>query len=573
MSSFNWPPLIANQIVEYATFADFPSAVTSGNGAFALALNTDILYVSDGSNWLAIAGPGSVLSLGNLDAQAGTAKGAALVAGVLSMQSASATVPGLVNNTTQSLSGNKTFTGTIGASNLSGTNTGDVTLGTANGLSIPGQVLSLALSSMSTTGALSSTDWNTFNGKGSGTVTSVAMTVPSFLSIGGSPITSSGTLALTLSGTALPIANGGTANTTAAAAFNALSPITTTGDMIYSPIGATSQRLAVGSTGNVLTVAGGVPAWAPPATSGTVTSVAMTVPSFLSIAGSPVTSSGTLAVSLSGTALPLANGGTGQTTKAAAFDALSPMTTGGDIIYGGTSGTGTRLANGSANQYLASAGSTSAPVWKSFVAPTQQILTSGTSQTYTLPTSPRNPLYIKVTVIGGGGGGGGGTASSGGAGSGGGGAGGTAIKYISSPSATYIYSVGAATGSAASANNGSTGNASSFDTITANPGGGGVAGGAAGGPGAAGAGGTASGGTININGGDGDPGSIGVVATSIGTGGSGGASSLGGGGSAGYLTNAGQLGKAYGSGGGGGSQSSAGGASAPGIIIVEEYYQ
>jgi hypothetical protein len=48
--------------------------------------------------------------------------------------------------------------------------------------------------------------------------------------------------------------------------------------------------------------------------SGTVTSVAATVPAFLSVAGSPITSSGTLAISLSGTALPVANGGTGATT-------------------------------------------------------------------------------------------------------------------------------------------------------------------------------------------------------------------------------------------------------------------
>ena len=40
-----------------------------------------------------------------------------------------------------------------------------VTIGTANGLSLSTQVLSLALASTSTTGALSSTDWNTFNGK------------------------------------------------------------------------------------------------------------------------------------------------------------------------------------------------------------------------------------------------------------------------------------------------------------------------------------------------------------------------------------------------------------------------
>ena len=58
----------------------------------------------------------------------------------------------------------------------------------------------------------------TVAGGGSGTVTSVAATVPSFLSVAGSPITTSGTLAITLSGTALPIANGGTGATTLAGA-------------------------------------------------------------------------------------------------------------------------------------------------------------------------------------------------------------------------------------------------------------------------------------------------------------------------------------------------------------------
>ena len=58
-------------------------------------------------------------------------------------------------------------TGAITGSNLSGTNTGNVTIGTANGLSLAGQVLSLGLASTSTTGALSSTDWNTFNNKAS----------------------------------------------------------------------------------------------------------------------------------------------------------------------------------------------------------------------------------------------------------------------------------------------------------------------------------------------------------------------------------------------------------------------
>lgn len=42
----------------------------------------------------------------------------------------------------------------------------------------------------------------------------------------------------------------------------------------------------------------------------------------------------------------------------------NPMTTGGDIIYGGASGTPTRLANGSSGQVLTSNGTTSAPSWQ-----------------------------------------------------------------------------------------------------------------------------------------------------------------------------------------------------------------
>lgn len=50
--------------------------------------------------------------------------------------------------------------------------------------------------------------------------------------------------------------------------------------------------------------------------------------------------------------VPLNKGGTGQTTKAPAFDALQPMSASGDLIYGGASGTGTRLPKGSDGQYL-----------------------------------------------------------------------------------------------------------------------------------------------------------------------------------------------------------------------------
>jgi len=45
-------------------------------------------------------------------------------------------------------------------------------------------------------------------------------------------------------------------------------PMTTTGDTIYSSSGSTPARLPIGTTGQVLTVAGGVPSWATPAAGG-----------------------------------------------------------------------------------------------------------------------------------------------------------------------------------------------------------------------------------------------------------------------------------------------------------------
>ena len=68
----------------------------------------------------------------------------------------------------------------------------------------------------------------------------------------------------------LPIANGGTGQTTATNAFNALNPMTTVGDIIYEGSGPAAARLPIGTTGQVLTVSGGIPSWAAlPATGAT----------------------------------------------------------------------------------------------------------------------------------------------------------------------------------------------------------------------------------------------------------------------------------------------------------------
>ena len=50
-------------------------------------------------------------------------------------------------------------------------------------------------------------------------------------------------------------------------------PMTTTGDTIYSSSGSTPARLGIGSAGQVLTVASGIPSWASPAGGGKVLQV------------------------------------------------------------------------------------------------------------------------------------------------------------------------------------------------------------------------------------------------------------------------------------------------------------
>jgi hypothetical protein len=142
------------------------------------------------------------------------------------------------------------------------------------------------------------TYWNLLAQTGSSVsgVTYVGATVPSVLSITGSPITSTGTLAIGYSGTPLPILNGGTGTTTPS--LNAGSNVSISGTWPNQTINATAPN------------------------AGTVTSVGATVPPFLSVSGTPITSSGTIAIGYSGTALPIANGGTNATTAPAALVSL-----------------------------------------------------------------------------------------------------------------------------------------------------------------------------------------------------------------------------------------------------------
>ena len=62
-------------------------------------------------------------------------------------------------------------------------------------------------------------------------------------------------------GTPVSIANGGTGQATASAAFAALSPLTTAGDLTYENATPAPARLPIGSAGQMLGVSGGLPAW------------------------------------------------------------------------------------------------------------------------------------------------------------------------------------------------------------------------------------------------------------------------------------------------------------------------
>jgi hypothetical protein len=121
-------------------------------------------------------------------------------------------------------------------------------------------------------------------------------------------ITGVGTLtAGTWNGTAIGIGYGGTG----------LTATPTNGQLaIGNGTGYTLANLTAGTNVSISNTSGGITISATPSAGGTVTSVDMSVPSFLSVSGNPITVSGTLAVTYSGTPLPVANGGTGATTLA-----------------------------------------------------------------------------------------------------------------------------------------------------------------------------------------------------------------------------------------------------------------
>jgi hypothetical protein len=134
-----------------------------------------------------------------------------------------------------------------------------------------------------------------------GSVTSVGMTVPTGLSISGSPITGSGTLALTFApGYSIPSdASQSNWNTAYDWGDHVLGGYQSQSDILDAFAALTNSSGVLTNDGS-----GGL-TWTSVGGSGTVTSVALSVPTGLSVTGSPITSSGTLAISLaSGYSIP-----------------------------------------------------------------------------------------------------------------------------------------------------------------------------------------------------------------------------------------------------------------------------
>lgn len=136
MSSFNWSPIASGAgggVEIYANLAAFPAASSVPAGTLGVAADTGVLYESDGATWSAIGSPGAALSIGTLDSGTPSANGAHIDANALIMQSASATVPGLMNTSSQTMAGAKTFTSTLNANGgIDRSTSGTLTIGATN---------------------------------------------------------------------------------------------------------------------------------------------------------------------------------------------------------------------------------------------------------------------------------------------------------------------------------------------------------------------------------------------------------------------------------------------------------
>jgi hypothetical protein len=142
----------------------------------------------------------------------------------------------------------------------------------------------------------------------------------------------------------------------------------TVGAIPYQTGSSTTTFLSAGANGQVLTLAGGIPSWATP-TVGTVTSVAQTFTGgIISVGGSPITTNGTLALTVAGT-----SGGIPYFTSTSAWASSALLAANALMVGGGagvapstvTTGTGVVTAlgvnTGSAGAFVVNGGALGTP--------------------------------------------------------------------------------------------------------------------------------------------------------------------------------------------------------------------
>ncbi len=174
--------------------------------------------------------------------------------------------------------------------------------------------------------------------------------------------------ALTYNGVTLFDSNGVLYSTAGGTGFASY----TTGDMLYAATGGSLTKLAIGTANKVLTTDGTAPAWNLIANANVDASAAITRSKLATGTADHVVINSGAGVLSSEASLSIARGGTGQATAIAGFNALSPLTTKGDMI--GTDGaTAARVAVGTDGQvWTADAASTNGVKWATATAaPTQ----------------------------------------------------------------------------------------------------------------------------------------------------------------------------------------------------------
>ena len=239
------------------------SAATSGTDYAPATSGTSILY-GNGSGGFSnvtigtgVAFAGGTLSAtgsgGTVTSVTGTApvvsSGGATPA--ISMAAATTSVNGYLTSTDwNTFNGKGSGTVTSVAALTLGTTGTDLTSTVATGTTTPVITLNVPTASASNRGALSAADWTTFNSKGSGTVTSVAQSFTGgLISVAGSPITTSGTLALTVAGTSGGIPYFSSASTWATSAALAASALVVGGGAGAAPATTTTGTGVVTALG------------------------------------------------------------------------------------------------------------------------------------------------------------------------------------------------------------------------------------------------------------------------------------------------------------------------------------